>query len=104
VVRRDPRDDVITDWSEQEIRRGLAVLIRQLRGAVADTVCEDRLTQDEHLRLFRYVRHFLPGIPRLVKALGHPEPERRREQLYDLYAALGAVTVLFGHRGGGSDS
>jgi hypothetical protein len=95
---RDPRDDVITDWSEQEIRRGLAVLLRQLRGAVADTVCEGRLTQDEHIQLYRYARHFLPVIPRLAKALKHPEPERRREQLYDFYAALGAVAVIFGHR------
>jgi hypothetical protein len=97
-MARDPRDDVITEWSEQEIRRGLAVLVRLLRGAVADTVREGRLTPDEHLRLYRYVRHFLPGIPRLVKALEHPDPEQRREQLYDFYAVLGAVAVSFGHR------
>jgi hypothetical protein len=97
VARRDPRDDVITDWSEQEMRRGLAVLIRLLRGAVTDTVQEGVLKKDEHARLCRH-RHFLLFIPGLVKALDHPDPERRRERLYNFYAALGAVAAIFGHR------
>jgi hypothetical protein len=98
VARRDPRDDVITDWSEQEIRRGLAVLIRLLRNAVAATVREGVLTENERIRLYRHQHHFLPLIPHLVKDMGHPNPERRRERLYRLYAALGAVAAIFGHR------
>jgi hypothetical protein len=98
---RDPRDDVITDWSEREIRRGLAVLIRSLRGAVTDTVQQEKdgalkLKKNELARLRRHQRGFLPGIPRLVKALDHAP--KREERLYDLYAALGAVAVIFGHR------
>ena len=100
---RDPRDDVITDWSEQEIRRGLAVLIRQLRNAVTATAQQEKdgalkLKKNELARLRRHQRHFLPGIPRSVKALDHPDPNRRRERLYDLYAALGAVAAIYGHR------
>jgi hypothetical protein len=94
---RDPRDDVINDWGEQELRRGLAVLIRLLRGAIADTVQEGRLKRDDEVRLGNE-RYFVARIPGLVKALDHPDPERHRERLYDFYAALGAAGSIIGRR------
>jgi hypothetical protein len=81
----------------QELRRGLAGLIRLLRGAVTDTVQEGKLKADEHARLC-IQRHSLFFIPGLVKILHHPDPELRRQRLYGLYAALGAVAAIFGHR------
>jgi hypothetical protein len=79
------------------------VLIRQLRNAVTATAQQEKdgalkLKKNELARLRRHQRHFLPGIPRSVKALDHPDPNRRRERLYDLYAALGAVAAIYGHR------
>jgi hypothetical protein len=97
-IKHPPRkksDEI--EWTEQELRRGLAVLIRLLRGAITDTVQEGVLKADEHARLCRQ-RHSLLFIPGLVKVLHHPDPELRRQRLYGLYAALGAVAVIFGHR------
>jgi hypothetical protein len=85
------------EWTEQELRCGLAALIRMLRGAVADTVRQGVLKRDEYGRLRRQ-RHSLLFIPGLVKVLYHPDPKLRRQRLYELYAALGAVAVIFGHR------
>jgi hypothetical protein len=95
------RDDKNFDWDEQNIRIGLARFIRELRRAVADARrkagLEDghKLTERERtdLAFFRNQRYFLGRIPALVKALDHSDPERRREQLYDLFAALSTAAV-----------
>jgi hypothetical protein len=90
------------DWDEHNIRVGLARLIRELRRAVADARRKARLedgrklTERERAELASFHRWhgFLGRIPALVKALDHPNPERRRERLYDLFAALGTAAVF----------
>jgi hypothetical protein len=109
------RDDNQFDWDEPNIRIGLARLIRELRKAVASARrkagLEDgrKLTGRERAELafFRNQHHFLSRIPALVKALDHPAvglrremagrnrsaAELRREQLYDLFAALSTAAI-----------